>query len=83
MKYTNLAKTTIKMNNANNKNWRSESVKKFYSENRSEPSQLYKSEKFFLEKINLYKKSVLDIGCACEDSLISSRCYITRSIILE
>jgi len=47
------------------KNWCSESVKKFYSENRSDPSRLYKSEKFFLEKINLRKRSILDIGCAC------------------
>lgn len=46
-------------------NWKSESVKKFYSENRSDLSQLYKSERHFLEKIELKNSSVLDIGCAC------------------
>ncbi len=46
-------------------NWKSESVKKFYSENRSDLSQLYKSERYFLEKIELKNSSVLDIGCAC------------------
>lgn len=46
-------------------NWDNESVKKFYSENRSETSQLYKSEKYFLDKIDLSNISILDIGCAC------------------
>ncbi len=46
-------------------NWKSESVKKFYSENRSDLSQLYRSEKYYLEKIELKNASILDIGCAC------------------
>jgi SAM-dependent methyltransferase len=53
------------MNSAKDKNWQNESVKKFYLENRSSPSQLYSSEKYFFDKIDLRNKSILDIGCAC------------------
>jgi len=45
--------------------WNNADVKKYYSENRCEIKDLYKSEKYFLEKIIEKKISILDVGCAC------------------
>jgi 2-polyprenyl-3-methyl-5-hydroxy-6-metoxy-1,4-benzoquinol methylase len=46
--------------------WSSEDVKKFYSQNRIDWKQLYKSEQYMLEKSNISSNSnILDVGCAC------------------
>lgn len=46
--------------------WSTEDIKRFYSDNRIEWHQLYKSQKKILEKIDIKSSnSVLDLGCAC------------------
>lgn len=51
------------MNNA--KCWDENIVGKYYSENRSNPADLYRSERHFLDRVVKNGISILDIGCAC------------------
>lgn len=39
----------------------------FFSNTRSKPEHLYRSEKFFLPEVLVKSKTVLDVGCACGD----------------